>query len=389
MKKELSYVGVIIADVHFGALSSEELYNQLSKHFLNHLKKMKVLDFVVIAGDLFDAKISLNSDHTKYAFLFLKSLINICISKNAKLRIIKGTESHDNRQLDVLQFLMSSNCDIKIFNHVESEELFPDFNVLYIPEEYMEDKDRYYNEFFNKEYDMIFGHGLMNEVAFVAKMQDSEVTMAKAPIFKSDELLNICKGPIFFGHIHKAQCIKERIYYTGSFSRWCFGEESEKGFMMVVYNPENNNYETEFIENKSAKIYNTMIVDYGSKFFSIEANQQLEYILSLVQTLDVYRLRIIFNIPEDYENPIFVTNLINDTFSKYPDIKVIINNNSREKKKKKEVEDKIQLLMTKYDFIFDKSLSPEDKISKFILLKYNKNITVDKMREYLYNKLQV
>lgn len=386
---EKTYVGAVISDIHAGATNAEALLNELESSFLKYLKSLKILDFVVITGDLFDNKLSLNSEHTKYIFVFLKKLIDICIKYNAKLRIIKGTEFHDNRQLDIFKVLYSSNIDLKIYDTVSTEELFPNVNVLYIPEEYMPDKDLYYKEYFKNEYDMIFGHGLVNEVAFVAKMQESEVTMNKAPIFKSESLLDICKGPIFFGHIHKSQIIKERLFYVGSFTRWIFGEEEPKGFMMTAYTPETSKFEVEFIENKLAPTYNTIVIDYSSSFYREDEKQQIDYILTMVKKLDVDKLRIIFNIPEDYPNPTLLTNLITDIFSKYRHIKTVINNNSKEKQKKKEMEDKIKKLLTVYDFIFDKSISTEDKISRFIKIKYNKDIPVDRMRNYLYQKINI
>ena len=389
METKQSYVGCVISDIHAGAVNAETLYNELNKSFLKYIKSLKILDFIVIAGDLFDNKLSLNSEHTKYIFIFLRKLLDICEEKNTKLRIIKGTEFHDNKQLDILRFLYNSNVDIRIYETVSDEELFPGFNVLYIPEEYMQDKDEYYKPYFEKSYDMIFGHGLINEVAFTAKMQSSEVTMNKAPIFKSETLLDIARGPIFFGHIHRAQTIKDRIYYTGSFTRWVYGEEQPKGFMLVCYTPDSGKYEVEFVENKLAPLYNTMVVDYNSSFYRTDEHQQVEYILSMVKNMNVDRMRIIFNIPTDYPNPILLTNLINDVFSRHRNIKIVINNNSKEQQKKREFEEKIKTLLTTYDFIFDKSISPEEKISKFIKLKYNKNISIDSMRNYLYQKINI
>lgn len=390
MNNKKSYVVAVISDIHFGAMKSEDLYDELDKGFLKYLNSLKVVDTVVISGDLFDNKLSLNSQHTKYAFAFLKKLIDICIKKTAKLRIVKGTEFHDNKQLDVLKFLYNSNVDIKIFDTVGEEELFPNFNVLYIPEEYMNNKDEYYKEYFNKEYDMIFGHGLVNEVAFVASKQESEITMSRAPIFKSEELLKACRGPIFFGHIHKSQCIKERIFYVGSFSRWIFGEDEPKGFMIVGYTPDTAKFEVEFVENKLAPQYNTMVVDYGSALYQKDEQNQITYILNMVNNLDKdIRLRIIFNIPDDYPNPLLLKTMITDVFSKHKDIKIIINDNNTEKKKKQEMEEKIKTLMSTYDFIFDKGISTEEKISKYIKIKYNKDISIDRMRDYLYQKINL
>lgn len=386
-----SYVGVVLADIHAGAFKADDLMYELDECVIKYLKSLKILDFVVIAGDLFDNKLSLNSEHTRYLFVFLKKLIDICIKHNAKLRIVKGTEFHDNKQLDVLKFLANSNCDIKIIETVSDEKLFDDLNVLYIPEEYVADKDDYYRDYLNDSdrYDMIFAHGLVNEVAFVAKMQESEVTMARAPIFKSEELLDVCKGPIFFGHIHKSQCIKNRIFYVGSFSRWIFGEEEPKGFFTVAYSPDTTNYDVEFIENKHAKRFDTMIIDYNSSFYRDDEKQQIDYVVNLVNNINTDKLRIIFNIPEDYPNPVLLTNLINDIFTKHNNIKTVINNNGKEKLKKRELEEKIKTLLTTYDFIFDKSIPTEDKLSRFIKIKFNKNISTDDMRDYLYQKINI
>lgn len=382
-----TYVGLIIADVHVGAIDPLTLHNELRQSFLSYIESLKVLDFIVIAGDLFDSRISLNSEHAKQLFYFLRDLIQICSRRNIKLRILKGTESHDNKQLEIIKYI-STVGDVKIISTVSEEDLFDNLKVLYIPEEYMNNMEEFYDEFLNnKTYDMIFGHGLVSDVAFIAKMQESEVTMSKAPVFDSNKLLSICKGPIFFGHIHKPQCIKDRLYYVGSFSRWVFGEEEKKGFMSVAYTPDTGSFQTEFIENKYAKEYNTMIIDYKSDFYKNDANMQIEHIISLVNNITVDKLRIIFNIPEDYPNPTLLTNLINDVFSKYSHIKVIIKNNSKEKQKKEEMEKKIQSLIDTYDFIFDKGIKTEEKLSRYIKIKYNKDISVEQIRQYIYEKI--
>lgn len=385
MKK--SYVGAIIADIHAGAFDGKILYDELMKGFIKYIKSIQPLDFVIIAGDLFDTKISLNSDHTKYIFSFLKSLMTICVEKNTKLRIIKGTESHDNQQLQVLNYLTGSNCDIRIISHVESEQLFEDMKVLYIPEEYMKDKDEFYKDYMDDNYDMIFGHGLVDEVAFCAKKQESEVTMSKAPIFQTKKLLSICKGPIFFGHIHKPQNIQDRMFYVGSYSRWVFGEEEPKGFMSVVYTPETGAFETEFIKNKHCRTYDTITVGYDSNLYNTDQNESMKQILSLVEMSNADKLRIIFNIPEDYPNSTLLVSLINNVFNNHKNLKVIVNNNAKEMRKKKEVEDKIQALMSTYDFIFDKGVPPEDKLSRYIKIKYNKDIPVERVRNYLFQKI--
>jgi hypothetical protein len=382
-----AYVGVNLADIHWGVMKPQELYEQLKKTVLKQLEDMAVLDFIIIEGDYYDTKISLNSDHAKYSLQFMSRLLEIAHDKGAKVRIIKGTESHDNKQLEALEvFTRNNKYDFRIISTVEEEWLFDDMHVLYIPEEYVTDKDEYYKEYFTQEYDMIFGHGLISEVAFVAAKQESEVTMSKAPIFNSEQLLNICKGPIFFGHIHIPQIVKDRFFYVGSTSRWCFGEEEDKGFYLVTYSPDNSKFLAEFIVNKYAKKYDTVVIDYNSSFFKDDDKSNVDYLVKLVDGLLIDNLRLIVNIPEDYPNALLLSQMINEMFSKYSNIKVLINNNSK-MRQKKETEEKINLLLEKYGFIFSKTMCPEEKISEYIRIKYNKNIPVDKIRYYLYQQI--
>jgi len=382
-----AYVGVNLADIHWGVINPKKYYEQLKKVVLDYLEELPILDYIMIAGDYFDTKLSMNSEHAKYALKFMSKLFDIAKKKKTKIRIIKGTETHDNKQLELLESMPNDDkIDFKVINTVTDEWLFDDLHILYIPEEYVENKDEYYGEYFSKEYDMIIGHGLVNEVAFVASKQESEVTMSKAPIFKSDILLKICKGPIFFGHIHIPQVIKDRFFYIGSTTRWCYGEEDDKGFYLVTYSPENGKFITEFVVNKLADRYDTVIIDYNSSMFKSSEKDQIDFLLEIVNNMRVDHLRLIINIPEDYPNAILLTNMINELFSKYQNLKVIINNNSK-MRKKKETEEKINLLLEKYGMIFDKTKSHEEKISEYIRIKYNKNIPVNKIRYYLYQKI--
>lgn len=387
------YKGAIIADIHAGAFNGAILYKELKEGFISHLKEMNKLDFIIIAGDLFDTKISLNSDNTKFIFEFLKDIMKIAIKHNASIRIIKGTESHDNQQLDTLLPLLNPSCNIKIINTVTDEYLFDDFHVLYIPEEYMKDKDDFYKDYFNQRYDMIFGHGMVNEVAFASKSQMSEVTMSKAPIFKTQNLIDICYGPIFFGHIHKHQRIKEHMYYVGSYSRWCFGEDEDKGFMTVSYDTETYDYKTKFIVNELARTFDTIVIDYNSSFYKSVMNNnptdEIQRIIDVANAQKADKLRIIFNIPEDYEQPGLLISLINDVFSKHNNVKVVINNNAKNIRTKKETEERTQMLLSTYDFLFDKSIPTDEKLVRYIKIKYNKDIDIDRMRDILYQKLTV
>ena len=377
----MKYKGVMIADIHFGALPVERLYNEL-EIFLDFIEK-KSLDFIVILGDWFDKKINLNSKDAKYSTVFFERICQICIDNDIKLRIIQGTESHDNSQLEVLEILAKNKpVDFKVFYEVDEEELFPDFNVLYVPEEYINSIDEKYGKYMNKKYDMIFGHGMIQEVKFAALIQSSETTMKKAPIFKSKMLCDMCYGPIFFGHIHTKDIFNDRLYYVGSYSRWKFGEEEDKGFYYVKYENDTKEFEAKFIVNDKAMKYDTIeIYEKESGFYKLNTENQIKYIQNLIQSFEYDFLRLQFYIPQGYENENLLINMVNESFGKYKNLKLDFKVNSKIKSKR-EVEEKINLLLDKYGFIFDNKIDTYTKINKFILEKYNKDISVEKIKEY-------
>lgn len=373
-----------ISDIHFGAFDAEVLFNELKEGFLKPLKKKKELDLVVITGDYYDKKISHNSKHARYSTLFFTSLISICMDKGAKIRIIQGTESHDNDQLELLEIIAKeSKCDIKFIYNVEEEEIFKDLNVLYIPEEYMTDKEEYYGDYFKKSYDMIFGHGMVQEVSFCALSQESATTMSKAPIFKTEVFKEICRGPVMFGHIHTPQVIKDCVYYIGSFSRWTFGEEEAKGYCDITYNISNGYYEVDYIENKLARQFDTIEISPSNNFFNKNIEDQINYIHNIAYVSEADFIRLKINLPSDYENERLLIEMIKDTFSRHKNVKILFNSNSK-MKTKAEIEEKINKLMDKYDFMFDKTIHYDEKICRYIQERYGRNIPVEKIRDYIF-----
>lgn len=380
------YVGAIAADLHCGAIEAKQWFFELSEGYLSYLEGLAILDYVIIAGDYFDSKISLNGESAQYGLKFLMSLLRICEEKGSKLRIVKGTESHDNRQLEILSVIAkSTKCDVRIIENVESEWLFHDLHVLYIPEEYMSDKDEFYKEHFSEKYDLVIGHGLVDEALYFAAKQESETTMLKAPVHSIEKLLEICHGYVFFGHIHKRIVLRERFRYVNSYSRWAFGEEDEKGFCMYFYDPVSKIARDEYIINEHARKFDTVEVICNPNAVSNE-KEQVDYLVNLASTLMIDYIRLEITIPEEHPNPALITNLINETFQKHKNVKVKLINNGK-LRKEKEVDDKIKHLLERYSFVFDKKALPEEKLVEFIKIHYKKEINIDKMRKYLYDSL--
>lgn len=362
-----------IADIHFGALPSESLFLQLKERFLKKIESAPI-DMIVFGGDLFHNIITMNYSTSHVVLMFMESVIDICKSKGIKyVRIIQGTISHDNNQLhNFHMFEDKSDVDFRIIMNVAEETLPNGLKILYIPEEYVKDPREYYDSYIygvDKKYDFIFGHGMVREVAFVAKSQESENTMSKAPIFESKQLINACRGPIFFGHIHIHTVIRNHFYYPGSFSRWRFGEEDPKGWYLCIYDMETSKYLAKFIENDLAAEYITVSLELTETYA-----QKPELIDAVVRNLSAEHIRLQIIVGE--VDSAFALKYLTDTYGKGSRVKIDIKN--REKELLDEHENEVmQQLKDKYGFVFDESLTLAEVIQKFIKAKKDKDTPIE------------
>lgn len=370
--------GLHISDIHFGALPAERLYNELDKVFFNHIKNMTRCNYVMIEGDLTDSKLSFNDKDSMYLIKFMDKLIKLCIKyRVSKIRVLQGTISHDLNQLENFNhYTKKSNIDFRIIRTVTEEMLFPDFNVLYVPEEYVEDSNEYYRQFLDKEndyYQLIVGHGTFDFMAFVNQKSESEKHIKNAPVFKSNEFLDVTNGAIIFGHIHTPNTFKN-IYYISSFSRWCFGEEQPKGFIEYIYSTKSKKFNVKRIENTYARKYVTFDLDNSFKNKNLKSEDKIKIINDLKEKNKVDFIRIKFDKDNlDDEGDALI---LKDYFSN-SNVKLNITNNLKKEttKEDKEFEDK-------YSFIFNKDYKLETIISKFLETK-NINLEEEEIIEIL------
>ena len=370
---------LVVGDIHFGYYPPELLYKEFQ--LILHTIEDNAIDCVVIAGDYYDTKLSMASAHSVYSVKAFSDLIKSCEEKGIKVRQIKGTNSHDpeNQLKNLAQIANSSRCDYKLILTVDEEEIFPGMNVLYIPEEYMEDSKEYYKEYFNKKYQLVFGHGMFEETNFSTKRHTG---MKKYPVFNSKEMEDICEGPIVFGHIHTGQRIRDRIQYTGSLVRSRFGEEEAKGFYIVDFDNETKETEFEFIENELTMKYDTIEINSDNHVFSLMINEQINYFKNLVKNYCRDYLRIKIYTPEDMLNSTTFVDNMNVVFNDMKNVKLQIIDNSK-LKLDKQLKEKVGLLMDKYNFIFDKSVGYDEKIQEYIKLKTGKEISLDRIRSMI------
>lgn len=386
------YNGVVIGDIHQGVTGDDRIHNELTEVFFYHLENMDKLDFIIINGDYFDSKMYLNDSSSIHAINDMGRAIEIAKFRNAKVRVVYGTDSHDDDQYKVfLSYLLDKDIDFKIIYTVEEEELFPDFHVLYIPEEHIYDKKDYYKEYFDKEnyYDFVFGHGVIQEVmTYVKRDTGKKSERLKVPVFTSAELEYICKGYVIFNHYHVYSNINDKVFYVGSFSRWKFGEEEPKGFFEV--SKDGKDYSYNFIENYKAQTYVTMSYDQSSTIFETEEKfrKELDKIDGIINANIYDHIKLDIQIPMNFPNTKFITQYTRDKY-KFNDIVKIEITSLDEKIRDNSQKEKLQEIINKYGCIFDKSVAVETKINHFIKEHKKKDISIDKIKYYLDRDLKV
>ena len=386
-------IGLVIADLHIGALTATNMWSQFKNSFLSYANSLSRLDFIVIAGDFFDYKLYLNSPYSEIAVTVMTAICDLAKRFSAKVRIVYGTESHESNQYRIFDNLTKDETlDFKIINTASEEQLFDDTKVLYLPEEFVMDKHEYYKDFFDKEkeYDYIFGHGVIQEVMTNAvRHSDKKSNRAKPAVFTTAELEKMCSGMCFFGHYHIHVDISEHIAYVGSFSRWKFGEEPDKGFFMTE--KKDRKVTSKFIVNPYAEEYTTKSYGYSHRAFTSEDEfiKEMDAVSTELRLNLDRHIRILVNIPEDLPWASFIMEYLKTRFSnnEYSHrIKVNIVNGYIEKREQADKE-QIAEILDKYDFIFNRDLKLEDKCVQFIKIKFGRDVTIERMREILYKEI--
>lgn len=386
------YKGVTIGDIHEGVTEDDRIHNELDEVFFYHLVRMDRLDFIIINGDYFDSKMYLNDAASIYAINDMDRIINIAKDRNAKVRVVYGTESHDDDQYKVFNlYLLDKDIDFKIIYTVEEEELFPDFHVLYIPEEHIYDKNDYYKEYFDKKnhYDFVFGHGVIQEVmTYIKRDTGKKSERLKVPVFTSAELEYICKGYVIFNHYHVYSNINDKVFYVGSFSRWKFGEEDPKGFFEIT--KDNDDYSYNFIENYKAQTYVTMSYDQSSNIFETEEKfrKELDKIDKIIEANIYDHVKLDIQIPMNFPNTKFITQYTRDKY-KFNDIVKVEITSLDDKVRDSSQKEKLQEIINKYGCIFDKSVAVSTKINYFLKEHKDIELSIDKIEYYLNRELKI
>lgn len=342
-------ISIHIGDIHFGcAIEPKVEYDIIKEQMVDELESLN-FDILSVDGDLFEHKFMSNTDPILYGSLLISDFVNLCKRKNATLVLLSGTKEHDAGQLKLFyHYLRDPEIDIRIVETIQFEYI-KGVKVLCIPELYGVDEEIY--QFYLKKsglYDLCFMHGTINGSVYNNNVGQSR-------LFNIDDFSH-CRGPIVSGHVHGGGCYNTYFYYTGTPIRYEFGQENPKGFLIVLYDLDSRYHYTYLKEIKSFK-YDTINLD---DLISSDPKDIIDYINKLHDDgIDNIRIQFTKEIPTDN------LNILKNYYRSSGHIKFKLS----EKKAvidKTKISDNMKDVYEQYQYLFDPSLSPYDRLAKYI-----------------------
>ena len=392
------YVGVHVSDVHWGAADPEKLDQELREHLYSFVQENhEEIDYLTVLGDYFDKQLGLNDKSAKYALAFLNELVYFCMTHEIKVRLLRGTATHDFNQLQAFSIFETlsededGSPDFRIISKSESEFLFPNFKVLYVPEEYPKNFEDYYGELLApaSNYNAVFGHGTLEFQAFANQKQESERPINTAPVFSMKRFASICNGPIVFGHIHTRVNWKKKAFYCSSFTRTAHGESGIKGFCYSDTGLLDGDFSVEYVDNTSAPEYKTF--DFDKLLDRYETIEEIGKIATKLAK-KYYKIRIRFaeSYPNEKASSIAV---LRSALTEIRNIDFDIRKRTSEEIEQLEMVNEDGEMVNEdgeiiekddtFDFLIDGHAQPIETVSTFIELTKNREISPEEIVELL------
>ena len=372
----MKYNILAIADIHWGAMDPDEMYNNL-QYFLDFIRMKGDIDLVVICGDYFDYRLTLNSKAALKALRWFDELYNTCKDNGVKkLRAIKGTKEHDNDQWEAIHPRETGEF-FKKFYICTSEETLPDLHCIYCPDETVNLKE--YEELYLKEmmshHDIGFFHG--NFDTQLPKMVIDQNLEANIPsiIYFKDHWSKVIEGPLVSGHWHVFTDL-DPLIYIGSYDRWAFGEEEDKGFLYIQYDTNSHSYYWKHIENPFARKYNTIIIDNTLCVTPDDFANLTQDIQDLKKSDPEMKIRVVYQITSENDESLVNFNEFRNLISSIKNVKVDVKDFVKKRNKEKQKE-KVAISSGKYSYILDHPLEIKSNIHEYLLREKNIDIPLE------------
>lgn len=366
-------IEVHLADLHFGAFDPKTQYKILMEQVYSKIAQMPKVDIISIDGDIFDHKVMSNSDAAMFAVNFVDNLVHLCSMKNTTLVILAGTYSHDFDQLKLFYHYMDNNSNFPVDVRVISEikfEIIKGARILMIPELNGVDESVYQKFFFESGYyDEAFVHGTFEGSVY------GNLTSGSSRLLTAKDFI-YCKGVAISGHVHKAGCFQGFYYYCGTPYRWKFGEEEEKGFLILAHDLNTQLHYVDFEPVKSFR-YDTIFLD---ELISEDPKKICDYINSRRINDGIDYIKVKFRIPIPGYNKTIINNYYRNNPTTFVEF---LAQDEVEKKKQDEC-----IKNSQYDYLIDNSISDFDRFVKYVNDSEGcEFITVQKLTELLNEQI--
>lgn len=375
---------LLIADLHIGSIKDTTYMYNVTTEIIEKEVIFKKTDVVVLLGDYFHRLFKVNEEYVSCAINIMSYLVRACSRNGTKIRIVYGTESHEMNQYRLFNYhFTSSEVDIRVIDTVTEEEIYPGTNVLYLPEEYIADKKKFYKKFLDsgKRYNYIFGHGIIEDgMPAVVSYGSPKSDEKQVPRFKSGELAASADITVF-GHYHCYTDMGNNVYYLGSLFRDSFGEEAPKGYGII----EDDKFT--FVENTRAYVYKTYEYLPTDEIYKSSDNILKEIDRIKKENEGVFdgeqqgRIRIVLKAPDNLD-PAFRENLKSVLMNEKSITPLIKENNDLLLAQVKEE------IEGEYDFLLDPSLPIEDKIHRYVVQMYDSPLSMEEIKNYIKDGLK-
>lgn len=250
---------VTISDIHLGCPDNPAREMIPGLETLLRVDVLTGVDVLFIAGDAFDKGLALEHDDVPHIVSFIGRLLSRCKNLGVRVRVVKGTPSHDRNQSRVFEAInngrpVQEQCDLKYFEEVEIDYMEDlDIHVLYVPDE----KNTSDDVTLKQVKDMMKARALEKvDFAIMHGFFEFQVPYGGTRFHNSEEYLELVRYLIFIGHDHTAQQ-RGRIIVQGSPDRQRHGMEDDKGMVKACVNRDGT-FTAKFIVNEQAKIFKTL-----------------------------------------------------------------------------------------------------------------------------------
>ena len=245
-----------LTDIHIGnpKIHLERIMTSLHKYAYPEILTSQI---VLLGGDFFDCLLNINSDAGIKAIYIIDELIDICMTHNIYLRVLRGTFSHDRYQNRLFVERARTIPElhgiplIKVVDTVSVKRFTPyHCDILFCPDDQpQKDMSQVILDVLEANHldqvDYFCCHGYWDHLL------PNNLLNKPNDCLDYQRLESKVRCYIFNGHVHTPS-VWNKVVSGGSFERFRHGEEEDKGFYISEFDQKKHTATLKFIRNLEA-----------------------------------------------------------------------------------------------------------------------------------------